>query len=79
MASRLSNRFLNQKLQYVENGEGRIEIPRDNPIRAMMLYFTITVKGGASNAPTGRKNNHYQNLIKKIKLERDGSELQPLF
>lgn len=74
MATRLSSRFLNQKVKYAENAEGRIEVPRDNPIRKMTLWFNITVKGGTSSAPTARKNNHYQNLPQKIKLERDGSE-----
>lgn len=74
MATRLSSRFLNEKVKYVENGEGRIEIPRDNPIRSMLLWFQVTVKGGGTTAPADRKNNHFRNIAKKIKLERDGSE-----
>lgn len=74
MATRLSNLFINKKIPFVENGEGRIEIPRDNPIRAMMLHFVITVKGGGTTAPADRRNHHYQGAVKKVKLERDGNE-----
>jgi len=74
MATRLSNRFINEKIKFAKNGEGRIEIPRDNPIRAIILWFEIKVTAGSSTAPASRKNNHYKNIVKKIKLERDGSE-----
>lgn len=73
MGTRLSNRFINEKIKFAKNGEGRIEIPRDNPIRAILVWLQVKVNAGSS-APTGRKNNHYLNVAKKIKLERDGSE-----
>lgn len=73
MATRLINRFLTEKLEFKENDTVLYKIPRDRAIRRITAWVQIKVNAGAT-APTGLKHNHYLNLMKKIKLIRNGSD-----
>ena len=73
MALRNQQKQLVEKHKFTENGTSVTEIPLDNMIRRMILFFSITISAGAT-APSQPKNNDFLNLIKKMRLVLEGDE-----
>ena len=57
-----------KELDYIENGEDQIRIPRQNHIRRLNFDFTAVLKSGAA-APDTAKNLGWIAALKRIKLE----------
>ena len=74
MATRLQQRFEQDNLGYTENTEVLYKMPRDRPYRRWTLWTKITITGGGTTAPAGLKTEGWKNLIKKIRLIRNGSD-----
>ena len=74
MATRLQQRFEQDTLKYVENTEVLYKMPRDRPYRRITMWVKMTISGGGTTAPTGIKTEGWKNLVKKIRLIRNGSD-----
>ena len=73
MALRNQQKQLVEKHNFKENSTTVTEIPLDNMIRRMVLFFTINIAAGAT-APSNARNNDFLNLIKKMRLVLEGDE-----
>jgi len=76
MVARIKQVLLTERLKCLEEGTtNSIEIPQNNPIRRLVLNFVIKVNAGTT-APSGRKNNHYLNAIKRVRLIMGSDDLK---
>lgn len=73
MALRNQQKQLVEKHKFSENSTTVTEIPLDNMIRRMVLFFSISIAAGAT-APSNPKRNDFLNLIKKMRLVLEGDE-----